>query len=136
MNEKSPNSIKPSIQKLLDSYKPRPISEVALKPRRAYSTHPRVQKAFRRMLNHMKEREQRNATQSSPDTPLVSNPLAPEEIEALRHDLKTSAAQAQQSLRTANPLTPEEVATLRRNKKAAIEYMRKALQGKEPPQTK
>jgi hypothetical protein len=35
MNEKSRNSIKPSIQKLLDSYEPRPISEVALKPRAA-----------------------------------------------------------------------------------------------------
>jgi hypothetical protein len=46
MNEKSPNSNKPTIQKLLDSYKRRPISEVALKPRLTYSTHPRVQKAF------------------------------------------------------------------------------------------
>lgn len=47
------------------------------------------------MLNHMKEREQQNATQSSPDTPLVSNPLAPEEIEALRHDLKTTKSLAE-----------------------------------------
>ena len=58
MNEKLPNSIKPTIQKLLDSYEPRPISEVAIKPRTTYSTHPRVQKAFRRMLNYMKAQEQ------------------------------------------------------------------------------
>jgi hypothetical protein len=43
-----------------------------------------------RMLNHMKEREQQNATQSSPDTSLVSNPLTPEEIEALRRDKKST----------------------------------------------
>jgi hypothetical protein len=42
---------------LVDSYKPRPISEVALKPRTAYSAQPRVQKAFRRMLNHMRAPE-------------------------------------------------------------------------------
>ncbi len=54
MNEKSPNSNKPTIQKLLDSYKRRPISEVALKLRLTYSTHARVQKAFRRILNYRK----------------------------------------------------------------------------------
>jgi hypothetical protein len=57
MDEKPPNSIKPEIQKLLDSYKPQPISEVPLKPRTAYSTHPRVQKAFRRILNYRKAQE-------------------------------------------------------------------------------
>jgi hypothetical protein len=58
MNEKSPNSNKPTIQRLLDSYEPRPISEVALKPRLTYSTHPRVQKAFRRILNYRKAQAQ------------------------------------------------------------------------------
>jgi hypothetical protein len=56
MNEKPPNSIKPSIQKL-ENYEPRPISEVPLKPRTAYSTHPRVQRAFRRLVNLRKARE-------------------------------------------------------------------------------
>jgi len=36
MNEKPPNSLKPSIQKLLDSHKQVPLSEVELKPRTAY----------------------------------------------------------------------------------------------------
>jgi hypothetical protein len=57
MNEKPPKSNRPEIQKLLDSYKPRPISEVTLKPRTDYSTHPRVQKAFRRLLNYRKAQE-------------------------------------------------------------------------------
>lgn len=87
MIQKSPNSEEP----------PQTLTSVP-KPRTAYSTHPRVQKAFRRLVNLMKEREQQNATQSSPDTSLVSNPLTPEEIEALR-----------------------------RNKKAAVEYCLKAF---------
>jgi hypothetical protein len=40
------------------------------------------------MLNYMKAQDQQNATQSSPDTSLVSNPLTPEEIEALRRAKK------------------------------------------------
>src|SRR3989442_50625 len=64
MDEKPPNSIKPEIQKLLDSYQPRPVSELDLPRCTTYSTHPRVQRAFRRMLNYMKQREQQNATQS------------------------------------------------------------------------
>ncbi len=47
MNQKSPNS-----------NEPRPISDVALKPRTAYSTHPRVQRAFRRLVNWKKYEEQ------------------------------------------------------------------------------
>ncbi len=79
MNEKPPSSFK----------LPKSLANLPT-PRRNYSTHPRVQKAFRRMLNHMKEREQQNATQSSPATSLVSNPLTPEEIEALRLNKKAS----------------------------------------------
>src|SRR5258708_4012659 len=65
MNEKPPNSIKPSIQKLLENYEPRPISEVALEPRTTYSTHPRVQGAFRRLVN-WKKYEQQSPTTSRP----------------------------------------------------------------------
>jgi hypothetical protein len=60
MDEKSPNSIKPSIQKLLDSYKPRPISELTIPSRKTYSPHPRVQRMFKKllMLRQQREKEQ------------------------------------------------------------------------------
>ena len=67
------------------------------KPRTAYSTHPRVQKTFRKLVNQIKEQEQKS-------------------------DLT-------------NPLTPEEVEALRQSKKASIAYMKKVLQEK-PPQEK
>jgi hypothetical protein len=50
-------------------------------PPRSYSTHPRVQKAFRRLVNWRKFEEQQNAKQSSPDTSLVSRMLTPSEQE-------------------------------------------------------
>jgi hypothetical protein len=79
MNEKAPSSFK----------LPKSLANLP-SPRRSYSTHPRVQKAFRRLVNWRKFEEQQNATQSSPDTSLVSNPLTPEEIEALRRDKKSA----------------------------------------------
>ena len=72
MNEKSPNSIKPSIQKLLDSYKPRPISESAVPQRKVYSPHPRVQRAFKHLLALRKQRE------SGHDLEEVAPPAEPE----------------------------------------------------------
>jgi hypothetical protein len=46
MNEKPPSSFK----------LPKSLANLP-SPRRSYSTHPRVQRAFRRMLNHMKAQE-------------------------------------------------------------------------------
>ncbi len=57
MNEKPPNSNKLTIQKLPDSYTPRPISECHVPGRKTYSTHPRVQRAFRSLVNYRKARE-------------------------------------------------------------------------------
>jgi hypothetical protein len=61
------NSIRPENQKLIDSYKPRPILELDLKPRTAYSTPPRVQRAFRRLVNWKKyeERQRQLSTKTS-----------------------------------------------------------------------
>jgi len=46
MKEKSP-----------DSDRPAPTCTSAMKPRTSYSTHPRVQKAFRRLVNWKKYEE-------------------------------------------------------------------------------
>jgi hypothetical protein len=62
MTEKSQNSIKPSIQKLLDSYEPRPISELTIPQRRAYSPHPRVQRMFKKLLMLRELRESQATT--------------------------------------------------------------------------
>ncbi len=66
MNENPPNSIKPSMQKLLDSYEPRPISEVPLKPRTAYSPHPRVQRMFKKLLMLREQRKSQDTTSPHP----------------------------------------------------------------------
>ncbi len=71
MDEKSPSSIKPSIQKLLDSYKPRPISELTVPQRKVYSSHPRVQRMFKKllMLREQRERESQATTSKQQDPP-------------------------------------------------------------------
>jgi hypothetical protein len=62
MDEKPPNSIKPSIQKLLDSYEPRPISELTVPQRKVFSPHPRVQRMFKHLLALRKQRESQATT--------------------------------------------------------------------------
>jgi hypothetical protein len=57
VNEKPPNSIKPSIQKLLENYEPRPISESTVPQRKVYSPHPRVQRMFKKLLMLRQQRE-------------------------------------------------------------------------------
>jgi hypothetical protein len=79
MDEKSPNSIKPSIQKLLDSYKPLPISELTIPPRRAYSPHPRVQRTFKKLLILREQREREPGYDFEAAEPTEEREVAPAE---------------------------------------------------------
>lgn len=106
MNKKSPNSEKPP-----------QTSSSATKQRKIYSTHPRVQRAFRRLVNWKKKRAQRTPIQDrTPANSAGSDQLTPSEIEALQFDKKKKVEQMREYPRklrssrdpNANPNTSEQ----------------------------